>query len=100
MHYIISTGGGLSRRLIEAESPEEAKVKFLFLLCQSDEPRYQRRFTVQHGEIDVHLASSDDIAAFVNHRRGKAGPDQLAFDAPGMGRIEKPRRGTPEEVGL
>ncbi len=95
--YVLTTGNGLTRRLIDARDGDAAVNKFVFMLKLSDKVQYQRDFTPQPGEILVHEATEDEIAQF-HRRRRKIGVDQLGFELPGMERVE--RAPSDREVGL
>lgn len=75
--YIVATG--LSRRLIEADTPDEALTKFKY-----ETPRRAVLRTFD-DEFDVHEATEDEAAEFVRHSRSlKPGDGQLALDVGAM----------------
>jgi len=83
--FIVSTGHGLTTRLIEAIDAEAARAVFL------------RGRTITDEEVEVREATDSEIAAFGRRRRrARPGPDQLTFG--GMPAREQRKR--PREFGL
>lgn len=80
-YFIVETGHGLTRRLIEATDEEGALSRFLIMLTRAGGFVTERvNFTPAEGEITVRPSTESDMAAFGLLPSGLIHKDQISFD--------------------
>lgn len=89
-HYVVLSGDRLSRRLVEAGSPEDALQKYL-----SDSP-IRPLFKREDQDLEIREATETEVSEFQKWKRAKHIEGQTAFElddarktAPTRGRAKK-----------
>lgn len=102
MYFVVTTGNGLTRRLVEGKSFAEVKKKYIESVAPISGfgPKMNRTITAGDDEIQIRIATAADMEEFGRKKRRskKPGDEQASWDLPGT---QPDRRKTnPREKGV